>query len=244
MNKAISAIILTAVLAVLTAVMMACSKPNAEKHAKENFTEISVLKDITDPFLAQPSILDISRLLRFEKEKWSGAIVRFSELSDVSYTPVKEVSIEAENEWLSNEIKRKKKMEKFQGGINGIFQGMDKQSTSKNFSSIYLPIARELNRLSQSNAEKRILLVYSDLIENQKELSFYNDKTVNLLKTKPEDIRQFLEKQQPLADLHGIEVHFIYQPADNEADSKFRTVSEFYKNLLENKGAKVFVRAN
>lgn len=226
-----------AITVILTVVIIACTIQPPTK-------EVAVLRDITDKHFAQPNTEEISRLYDFEKGKWNSAKFRLSNISDVSYNPANEASIEAENEWLGNEFVREKKIKKFNGEVNIILGDSANEKNGKPNSSVYLPIIRELNRLSQSTAEKKVLLVYSDLMENQKELSFYDGKKLKLLETKAETIRQFLEKQQGLSDLKGIEVHFIYQPANAEADKKFRIVSNFYKNLLENKGAKVLIGAN
>ena len=60
----------------------------------------------------------------------------------------------------------------------------------------------------------------------------------------PETIETIFEKKAVLPSLVGIEVYLIYQPTTAENDATYRVVSEFYKTLLESKGATVNISAN
>lgn len=209
---------------------------------KNTGTEVSVLRDITEPHLAK---LDTSEIFHFYgTDKWGGRIFRFTDISDVSYSRTRQTSIEAENQWLSNEYEREDKIEKLNDDIGQIVADSQKTITGKPYSSIYNHIARELTQLTQIKAQRKILLIYSDLMENQKDFSFYNSRTFNLLQTNPNEIQQLLEKNGTLSRLDGIEIYMVYEPVNSEKDRAFGIVSEFYRNLLESKGAKVFIGAN
>jgi hypothetical protein len=208
-------------------------------------TEIAVLRDITDRQIAQPELTEIMSLFNFsENFMWNGAIFHFGDLSDISYTPKAMAKIEVENEWSSNELARKKKIEKFKNEMKEILSNADTDSAGKNHSSIYLPIARELNMLSKSSAQKRVLLVYSDLMENDMNVSLYSKENFQMLQSNPGDFKKLLEKRLQIQSLYGVEVHFLYQPENILEDEQFKFVSEFYKNLLEEKGAQVTISAN
>ena len=57
-------------------------------------SEIVVFRDVTDKHLAQPEISEIMSLINVSDNAiWNGATFRFSNLSDVSYTPVSSVKI-------------------------------------------------------------------------------------------------------------------------------------------------------
>ena len=136
-------------------------------------TEISVLRDETDKQLAEVSADAIYKKFGLfeEQAKWNGSIFRYSTISDVSFNKVTEASILPENPWLSNDLDRTAQIENFR---NEIFQqfanAMD--SGTKTYSSVYLPIARELRRLSESKSQIRRVYIYSDLMENRQDLSF------------------------------------------------------------------------
>jgi len=206
-------------------------------------TEISAFRDITDKHLAQPDANEIFSLYNLEN-KWNGAIFHFTDVTNVSYNQEKSAKLEARNEWLSNELDRNKEIAKFKNEVSGIIAYYKKVTIGKDNSSVYVPIARELNRLHESKADKKILLLYSDLMENTSEMSFYDKRNLKLLKTNPVAISKYFEAQIPLQCLQGINIYIIFQPNGIEEDGQFKIVSEFYKKMFEAKGAVVQIVAN
>lgn len=221
----------------IIALIIACNSQN------QSTTEIVVLHDITDMHIAQPNAEEMLSLFDLQN-KWNGGVFQFTDLTDVSYNQTKQAKLEPQDKWLSNEFDREKELNKFKNDVTEIINNEAKDKTEKINSAIYFPIANELNKLKNSKSQKRILIVYSDLMENTEELSFYKKNDFEKLKTNPEQIREIFEKQITLDSLNGIEVYFIYQPAENNNDQKFQIISGFYKKLLEDKGAKVKISAN
>ena len=210
---------------------------------EESTTEVVILHDITDTHIAQPDTQEILSLFHIQN-KWNGGVFYFTDLTDVSYNQTKQAKLEPRNEWISNEFDREKEIKKFKEEIAEIIKNETMGNTEKTNSAIYLPIARELNKLKNSKAQRRILVVYSDLMENTETLTFYKKDDFEQLKINPKQIKEAFEKQATLDSLNGIEVYFIYQPAENNSDQKFQILSGFYKKLLEDKGAKVIISAN
>ena len=207
-------------------------------------TEVTVMRDITDIQIAQPQLADIVSLLNLDNSQWNGADVRFVDITDVSFNHTYETSINEENHWLGNEFDREKKVKNFYAQITQILANLEKETNGKNNSSVYIPIANELNRLSQNQAQKRILLVYSDLIENTDVLSLYNKSKFSLIQSNPDTILKYFTAQVPLQKLDGIKIYLIYQPSNTETDEEFKIISGFYKKLFESKGAIVLITAN
>jgi len=141
-------------------------------------TEISTLRDVTDKFLSQPAANEIIPLYGLDNQKWNGAIFHFTNISDVSFNRTREASIGTANQWLSNEYDRAKEVKMFYSSISQILTDTQKDTLGRRHSSIYVPVANELNRLSQSSSKRRILLVYSDLMENDLNFSIYDQKNV------------------------------------------------------------------
>jgi hypothetical protein len=208
-------------------------------------TEVVVLRDVTQKFTAVPDVNEIlSQFHSAESDKWNGAKFRFLEISDVSYNQVKQAEIEAGNKWLLNQQDRDKSISKFESDLTRIIADSESEIIGRNYSSVYLPIAMELNKLSLSKSQKRLLVIYSDLMEHDQDISLYARNEFRLLQTNPEKLNATLLKRQYLMDLTGIEVYIIYQPSDNMNDKEFIIVSDFYKRMLEQMGAKVMIRAN
>lgn len=207
-------------------------------------TEVVVLRDITQEHLAKPNADDILPLFDLNKQKWNGAIFRFADISDVSYSPARQAKIETAGRWLSNEFERDEEIKGFYGEVDKIITDTQNETIGRNNSSVYLSITREINRLSESKSQRKVILIYSDLMENEREMSFYNPRTLELLKTKPDEIQEYFETQLQLQSLNGIDIYLIYQPGNPYEDREYKIASEFYKKLFEKKGAKVESTAN
>jgi hypothetical protein len=226
------------ILVIIAITIMACAPD------KTSETEAVVIRDITDTYLSQPKPEDITKLFGLDNSQWNGANFRFVEISNVSYNPTFEASIIAENKWMGNEFERQKKVKVFYENISKILNKADKETVGKDNSSIYATVAKELNKLSQSKAENRILLIYSDLMENTTDLSFYKNNILHLLKEKPDLILKYFEAEVPLQRLDGIKIYMVYQPANTEQDNWYKVSSGFYMKLFESKGAIVEISAN
>lgn len=207
-------------------------------------TELVIARDITDSRIEQPKLEEIFSLFGLTENPLNGAIFKFQNLSDVSYNQRSQLRIEQQNKWLSNEMERQGEIKKFKIAIESKLEQSPSDTIEKENSSIYLPIARELNQLSQSKSDRRILVVYSDLMENTLEFSFYRKGDFELVKNQPDSLQKRFEKELLISPLSGIEIYFIYQPKDIKSDQRFQIISEFYKKLLESKGAKVTISAN
>ena len=152
------------ILAVLVMILLftACTKFNT----KPETTEISVIVDITDPLTSKPKPEDIMSLINLNDNIWKGADFRLLYITNVSFNPMYEARIEPENEWLGNKFQRADKVKKFYADINKIISNTDAETVGKDNSSVYFPIAKELNNLRQNKTTTKVMLIYSDLMEN------------------------------------------------------------------------------
>lgn len=208
-------------------------------------TEVSVFRDVTDSILAKPDAKQIQSLFHLSGDKkYNGAQFRFANLSDVSYNQSLEATIEPTGALFANELTRDKQIARFNDSVANILEKTKGDSIGREHSSLYVPLATELNRLAQSEAKTKIAVVFSDLMENDLDLSLYNQSELQLIESNPDSLKSVFEKRLPLISLQGITIHLIYQPKDIEGDREFRIVSGFYKKMLEEKGGTVFIQAN
>lgn len=225
-------LILITVLILSALIIMGCTKSKPIET-----TEVVIIRDITDTLIANPKVEEITSMLDSENNLWNGAQFRLVDLSDVSYNPSHEAKIEGENEWLGNKYERQAKVKAFYTKINQIISEASKEAIGKNNSSVYFSIARELNKLSTETVSKKVVLIYSDLMEHTNELSFYDKRKLYQLKTKPEFIQQYFDSQLEIKNLKGICIYLIYQPTNTKEDEVYKLVSGFYKKMFESKGA-------
>lgn len=207
-------------------------------------TEVVVAVDRTDTFLARPLPDEILSLYDLKNNPYTEARFRLVQISDVDYNPVTKIHLKPTTSFSINELDRPKEVAEFGGKVKNAFNSLKEESQEKSHSSVYAPIARELQRLSESKANKRVLVIFSDLMENTDTLNFYVPETLAKLKSNSASIQNILEEQVPLPNLVGIEVYIIFEPQDYGENLDFRIASEFYKSLFKSKGAKVTIGAN
>jgi hypothetical protein len=208
-------------------------------------SEISILHDWTEVQLAKPSHDEIISLFGLDSNKWNAAVLHYTFLTDVSYNRQTTISLaDGGSRLLSSSFTRDKEVQRFTDSIRTFFQSIEKDTAGRPHSSIYLPLVSELTRLAASPAITKILLVYSDLMENENSLSFYDKKTLSLMRTDSSQVIKMLEAKAQLPDLTGIEIHLIFQPENATQDERFQLVSGFYASLLESHGASVTIAAN
>lgn len=207
-------------------------------------TEVIVLNDVTDKFLSRPVPSDILSLYGLGKNQFNGGIFRFSDLTDVSMNQTQEEKIGSVNQWLSNQFQRQNQVDSFNSGVTAIITQANHVSDGENNSSIYLPLATALNQLCQSNADKKYLLVYSDLMENTPQVTFYSEAMLQEIEQKPKSVQALFTAEQQLPSLKGITIYLLYEPTDPLQDEEYRIVSKFYQDLLVGKGATVIISPN
>jgi hypothetical protein len=232
--KKITVIILT-----LLFITTGCSTKQGET------SELVYMRDITGSMQDQQiQKIEVNSFYDLDENIWNGGLFRYINISDVSLNYTSEVAIKPDNEWIANELKRKNEVKTFYAGISKIITDTTSIKAGKNNSSVYNSIARELNRLRQSHSQRKVIVINSDLIEHTNLLSFYKQKTIQSLKSNPDSIAEFLNTQVLLEKLEGIKVYLIYQPKDMIDDERYKIISDFYKKMLESKGAKVEISAN
>ena len=214
-------------------------------HVPPRQTAVVVLRDVTDSFAAHPNAGELLALFDLRgAQPWSGARLRVSSITDVSHNRVSEARLDPANKWLSNELERGRHIERFEADVVRIVDNSGAVGTGKNHSSVFYAVAQQLTYLSGSGADAGILIVYSDLMENTPELSFYDTRVLAALRERPDEVVRAWEGRLGPATLAGIDVYLIHQPASAADDAAYQTVSGFYRQLLEGKGARVTVSAN
>lgn len=205
-------------------------------------TEVVALRDITEANGTNPDANEVISLFDFSDHPNQAAVFHYRLISDVSYTPVQVVELKGVNRWLSNEIDRQDAISGFQKDIANAIKTDTEDKLGKSMSSIYLPIREELFSLSESKAQKRVAVIYSDLLENEPSFSLYGPKS--LQQANSETVKKSLEAHMQLPPLTGIEVYLIYEPKEISDNQRYLMISGIYKNILEEHGALVHIGAN
>lgn len=212
-------------------------------------TSVSLLVDLTGsyhdnvPDISSESILQLFAL----ENTYNYGSFRTDFVSDVNYSKVQQITLPSVASMLEyNEFEREGQITDFKKKIDELINKVNSTQRGRPNSAVYIPIAREINRLANMQADRKVIIIYSDLLENSNHFRFYEQKSMKLLAEKPEEIQTLFEKQLPLADdLAGIHVYIIYQAPNETASTAFQLFSNsVYLPMLEAKGATVTIGAN
>ncbi len=209
-----------------------------------SITDVYILVDRTEEHIAAPVTDEILQLFALRKDKWNGANFHLERLTDVSYNRVSLCSLAEAEPLFSSTFTRDTDVSAFMATVTASLDSLSADTIGRPHSSVFIPMARALNTLSNSTSENKVLVVYSDLRENRSALSFYDKHTLALLREDASKIEAQLLGEVSLNDLTGITIYFVYEAQNEDADIIFRLISNFYKQLFESRGATVRIGAN
>jgi hypothetical protein len=207
-------------------------------------TEISLSIDKTDLFKSKPVADEILSKVDIERNKWAPVTLRINTLSGFDYNTVNELALPGKLMILSNPSRRDNEIAKFKSDFIDRLNAVSQTDIGLPNSCIYGPMVRELNRLSKSQAKRRIAILYGDCRHNMPEFSVYQQKDLELLKQHPEEVRELFEKLEKPGTLTGIEVYFIFEPRTEQENISFKLMAKLFQDILTDAGAKVYIAAN
>ncbi len=198
--------------------------------------EVVCVIDGTDTSIHKPSFEEIKPFLNLADNDY-GLVFKTKMIGDIDFGSSFEKSLTPKDyntdETIEDRFIRKKK---FLKDVETGYIKISSKATPKNHSIIYRVIATELNKLSDSKAKHRILLVNSDLMENSKELNFYKPKDYNLLMNSPCSVEGKLINELQLNDLKGITVYFLFQPKDFYQNDTYKSILDIYIKIITKAG--------
>lgn len=224
----------------------------SDLHERDDYIDVSVIRDRTDPHILKPEANSILSLFNLSADKSAGVNFRYHEISDKVLVPV--INLQLPDESVTKRQNRKnepmfreKIILNFYDTIRKTlsYPDMNNDSSFLDHSECFKTISGELSILSQSNRTNRVLLIFSNLFENSTIANIYAGKTKNLLLQNPVKLVEQFNKAHLLPEtLIGIKVFFIFQPASREEDLLYLKMADIYKRLLELRGAIVKVQAD
>jgi len=221
------------------AILSGCQPP------KETQAEVSILIDITGSnghSEIDITTNDVLEIFNLNKNPFNYGKFRISTLTETHLAKIDQAKlrpVKSMSEY--NQYSRESEIKKFQKTVDDLLTEYKNLENGKQASSIFIPLSKELRKLSRSNAQRKVLIVYTDLFENS---SFYSSYSDNDFSQNPAKLTKILMQNAPLSnDLDGVEIFIIYNPVLG-TDSQFLAISKWYKKLLEKRNAEVFIGAN
>ncbi len=213
-----------------------------------NSTAVSVVGDITDKKKLWPSVAPILQLYNFTDHPSEEAWFSLTYISDkkinprIAYHLPTEEEAEKSNTYDDPQF-RKRNIKGFYNQINKAVDTFYKSvdtTKSLNYSECFAVIAMELTELSKLNADQKILLAFTDLLELSALDAYQEIDTAT-----PKKIASLLLQHHTIPKvLEGIRMIVIYAPKTRVEDQKVVKMAEAYKYLIESRGGRFEIKAN
>lgn len=115
-------------------------------------------------------------------------------------------------------------------------------------SKVYETICNELEELSQHKSFRKYLIISSDLCENSELWNSYTQSFIRIIKedrqkAKERLIQKFVKERKMPKNLKGTTVYILFNPKTKQEDIRFNFFQELYRDMLERRGAKVYVKS-
>lgn len=220
----------------LALILMLNTSCNSTNHSQQ--IEVLILLDQTESFF-QASI-DTDKVLNFlgkrigfsaEEMTTNGIRVRISPLNELVNNPKYIVELPpVANSLLEVTKKRKEAQVAFGQQIAQKVDAMKNQDGTYGSSQLVSPLMQHLERLNSTPADTKIVLLFSDLVENSRAMSFYHEDKAAIEAYIGNKI------QQAGYSFFGIELYTVYQPQSTEADALFEMIKPLYRDAFSANG--------
>lgn len=215
-------------------------------------TAITVLIDVTDEKFkdnnfAQENLPKLLSLMKLDKQTggFSGGEIKLSLINEVSDSKSETVKIAVGESGMmgENPLNRKDKVDRFYDDLEkGMKKVLDNADWGTDASKIYQKVTRECIKMNRINADRKYLIIYSDMLENGSQFSFYGQNwksTIEKMIAAPEATLQNLSKRGPaLPDLSEFEIYIIATRTSGN-DEKINLSEQLWTMIFEYQGASV-----
>ena len=158
--------------------------------------------------------------------------IKIYPIHDIGTTESKTIKLkEGKSKMEGNRFVRNKEIEKFKTkfveGFNLINSNFAGEALSN--SQIFRPISKGVKKLNKSNADRKVVIIYSDMLENSDLVNLHNAKVdYEALKDKFNDTKT-------IDDVSECEFYIVH-PLDKKNDAKIRNAGALWVKYLTEKG--------
>lgn len=220
------------------------------KQVQRTSTAICYLKDVTASARNQQSASihltseKILNLAGLNTNPMLGVLYYQSIITEVHLNQISPVKLPPADPSNYNKFKRRNQIKRFLKKTTAVIQDLESVAHGRNSSSIFIPVAKIINRLAKTKTNRQILVLQSDLFENTFILSKYDASQMKKIEDFPKFLHTILDKETPINQrLDNMEIFIVHQP-ESDTDKDFYLISNTYKSWLESKGAKVEILAS
>ena len=232
--------------------MLAIIVIGACKSEIPQYTAITVLIDVSDEkfrdenFTAEnvPKFLSLMKLDN-KTGGFSGGEVKVSLINEVSDSKSKTIKIASGETGMmgENPLNRLDEVKRFSSELTqGVNDILAKADWGTDASKIYQKLTRESIKLNRIDASRKFLIIFSDMLENSNQFSFYGNswekQIEGMMKDPAATIEKLANNGPTLPDLSSFEIYIISARTSSN-DEKINLSEQFWTNILEYQGAVV-----
>jgi len=158
--------------------------------------------------------------------------VRVFPIYDVASSVSQSVKLkEGKSKLEGNKYLRQKELDAFKTKLVGKVESFNNMHTGKSLkaSHIFQPISKGMKKMEKSDADRKVMLIYSDMLENS-QLANMHGAQLNFTKVKTN-----FDQHWKGEDISDIEMYIVY-PIDKNNDTKIRKAGEIWRQYLMEKG--------
>ena len=158
--------------------------------------------------------------------------IRIYPLHDIGSSLSKTVKLkEGKSKMEGNRYIRQKEVDKFKTQLLEKTTTINDSYTGKALKSshIFSPLCKGVHKINNSNADRKVIVIYSDMLENSDLGNFHSGKL------KYEDLKKNFDGFCEFEDLSDCEVYIVH-PIDKRNDNKIHTAEEFWSKYMMDKG--------
>lgn len=238
----------TTTLVIASLIVFSCNTKQESNQTVHN-TTLNVIVDITDKKLIWPNAQTIISLFQCARYPEAAYTFNMQIVSDKKTNPsysdmLPDVHTSRSENRYDDALFRQKQVLEFQEAVRQSFISLYKEvdtSKSLQYSEVWTSVVNAIDRLAQDTNQKKILLIYSDLMEKNDAINAYR----LIQKESVTSIANMLKQQLATSKmLTGIKVIIVYAPKSRSEDIDFNKMFQVYQTILEPKGVQVFQQAS
>ncbi|TXD64209.1 hypothetical protein ESX12_15975 [Polaribacter glomeratus] len=196
------------------------------------------MSDRTDLTIPKPSISQIKYFFDDELYQNGKRIFRFQTITNTSINKSFGASIAVADPF-GNSLQRKADIQKFYLRIDTLFALKNKEKNTYRSSSILNPLLKQLKEIQTSKTTRKVVLLYSDILEASDVFNVYKTHNQRLLIKEPNKVVQYIQSQITIPKLEGVELYIIYYPTDRINNRLFEKMTIVYQELFKDSGLKL-----
>ncbi|MEO1515590.1 MAG: hypothetical protein AAFV95_11270 [Bacteroidota bacterium] len=214
--------------------LMGCQEAPPQRTDLYIYLDFTEGQDYTDQ-LAQDADKYIQLMNISEGNDRNYGSIRVYPIHDVATAASVQVKLkEGKSALEGNKYLRKKELDEFKQQLLEKTDDLNARYTGQplKHSHIFHPLCKGVKKLNRSDASRKLIVIYSDMLENS-EVANLNGKKLN-----SDRLEQQFDNACGMEDLSDCEVYIVH-PVDKKNDQKIRRAANFWEQYLIGKGLDV-----